>query len=574
MATVNTNDLRIKNAKNLVQSMTGVYYEQSIVENPTTGDCQCEDTVNLDDLTLSQLNNAYVFTGRSMRWDFDRNRPVQPGTLSGDEVPPTPHNNYQEFYQTYDQMISLKRVQPQDVYHMIPRLTWESGLTYDIYRHDYYIYNKSYSKASNLYDCAFVTINQNRDVYVCLDNNEAAPSTQEPLNTSGSSNPFYTSDGYQWLWMYNLGQNDFVNHTTNNLMPIPQFTTATPTVSLVDGGIYTVIVDDQGEGYVNINQNEQSSIYYCKIVGDGTGAVAGVYVSNGRAIAVRVQRPGSGYTYGTVDFRANHVYESLVDLDADQNALNPAPNGPGGFKSTVIISPPGGWGTDIVRELGGVRVGVFSTMRYNTMDFLPDSQFRQVGILQNIETTLFADDLDDNGDPIMAFPGTLSAYKSVMVTEQPSSEDIDFVVGEEIYQEITKSKDPLDPNSETYTVTARGNVVGWHEDDNYKILSYIQDPQYHTDADGNLYEFEGNYLISTDRINGTNKRVNPDETFSGDVSSVVVDGISMSVSLTFDRGYKASEIQPYSGMMTYLTNLSPVQRSSSQTERISLVISY
>ena len=37
MATVNTNDLRIKNAKNLVQSMTGVYYETINSRNPHDG---------------------------------------------------------------------------------------------------------------------------------------------------------------------------------------------------------------------------------------------------------------------------------------------------------------------------------------------------------------------------------------------------------------------------------------------------------------------------------------------------------------------------------------------------------
>ena len=55
-----------------------------------------------------------------------------------------------------------------------------------------------------MYDSKFVVINQNNDVYICLDNNGNGQSTVGPQNTN---EPFYTSDGYQWLWMYGLTAN-------------------------------------------------------------------------------------------------------------------------------------------------------------------------------------------------------------------------------------------------------------------------------------------------------------------------------------------------------------------------------
>ena len=97
--------------------------------------------------------------------------------------------------------------------------------------------------------------------------------------------------------------------------------------------------------------------------------------------AVRVVRPGSGYTYATLDFTAGSVYASLADLDADINGLDP--RGDGTFLSTVIINPPNGWGHDIGRQLGATTAGVFSSFNYNLSDFFPDTTFRQIGILQN-----------------------------------------------------------------------------------------------------------------------------------------------------------------------------------------------
>ena len=73
---------------------------------------------------------------------------------------------------------------------MIPKIKWESGLAYDMYRHDYRsLYNRSTTNASNLFDAKFIVINQNNDVYACLDNNEGAQSTVEPTFLHGSSNP-------------------------------------------------------------------------------------------------------------------------------------------------------------------------------------------------------------------------------------------------------------------------------------------------------------------------------------------------------------------------------------------------
>ena len=108
--------------------------------------------------------------------------------------------------------------------------------------------------------------------------------------------------------------------------------------------------------------NNDIPYYYCNINGDGTGAVARVQVEGGKVDEVRVVRHGEGYTYATLDFVANRVYESLADLDNKENGLNPL--GDGAFQTTVIIGPPGGWGTDLMSVSWVPLVLLYSVTSY------------------------------------------------------------------------------------------------------------------------------------------------------------------------------------------------------------------
>ena len=356
MATVNTNDLRIKNAKNLIDSFNGPSNEAQ----------------------------AYLFFGKSTAW-------------ADDNAPPTPTNNWKEFYTTYDDMLALKRINDVDALHVIPRVTWISGLVFDVYKQNYNSVNKAYSGASNLYDCNFFAINQQNNVYVCLDNNSNSKSLVEPMNAGNE--PFYTSDGYQWLRLYKVSSSDITYHTTNNFIPITDnLVNTTP-----DGAVYTCFIDVPGLDYTTVPAGGPNQIpaYYANITGDGTGAVAKVSVSAGSITKIEVVRSGSGYTFAEIDFRANHVYASLADLDAVVNGLNPL--GDGTFRSSVVIPPPGGWGTDLVRELGGTRVCVFTTLG-DDGDVDLGGTFRQVGIIQ---------------DPILTGtdPETVAALYAVTATE-------------------------------------------------------------------------------------------------------------------------------------------------------------
>ena len=513
MVAINQNDLRVKNAQNLIQSLS-------------EGD-------------------SYAFMGRPSPWESDITAPTVPRQEAGDMSPPYPDNNWKEYYRTWNQMLSLKGIRPEEVKYMIPKLTWTSGLVYDMYRHDYNKFTRSHSNAQNLYDALFVVVNQNRFVYVCLDNNNNSQSLVEPLATSDE--PFYTTDGYQWLRMYRISDTDYRKFSTNNYMPI----TDELINKKAEGAVYTIKIDSPGDEYTTRPPGKADEIpfYFCRIVGDGQDGVAMVYIFNGRIDKIRISDPGYGYTYAKLKFEANHVYDSLSDLYQDKNALNPQGNG--GLRTTTIISPPGGWGyertvvgidqqnfkddtTTLARQLGGTRVGVFSDMKGNEADFIEDTTFRQVGILQDTKGYI----VDD------APRRTISVYNTVKVNRTTDGDSTQYIKGEMISQN-----------------TSHGQVVGVHQEGDDIYINYIQDPYLHCDpVTGNLTRFAGDEVITGDTSGVTSR---PDVTFSDFHSNQ-----------QFLDGYSLGEVMRYRGNFTYIDNLTATVRNKTQTERLSMIVEY
>ena len=501
MASVTQNDLRITNSKNFV----------------------------------SYLNegNSYMFIGRPTPWGADINN-IRARVTAGDNSPPYPENNWRDYYSVWNQMLGMNKIQVNEVHHMIPRISWKSGVVYDMYRHDYNEYNRSHSNAKNLYNARFYVLSQNNNVYACLDNNYIAPSTVEPL--AESDEPFYTSDGYQWLRLYQIDSTTLLNTSTNNFIPI----TGEKVNEVEFGQVHTVFIDSRGDDYTSMPRGVNNDIpyYYCNINGDGTGAVARVQVEGGKVAEVRVVRHGEGYTYATLDFVANRVYESLADLDNKENGLNPL--GDGAFRTTVIIGPPGGWGTDLVRELGGTRIGVFTDFLSTNKDYVSQSDFRQVGIMTGMDITS------------QMTPESIGMVYAIKVQELTESMNVDY----QMYETITQTyKDDDDPRVEYKAI---GTLVGW--DNNKGIIRYIQDPRIHTDEFGKMYEFKGEAPIVGET---TEKETIPVLSYSD-----VVDG------LTLTNGYTQPEAKKYTGSLDYLTNIAPVKRAPTQSERVSLIISY
>ncbi len=215
--------------------------------------------------------------------------------------------------------------------------------------------------ARNIYD----------QVFVCLDNNFGALSTDMPLISVGGSIPsdpyIITDDGYKWKYLYTMSAGQKKLFLTPTWMPVG--TDALVLESAVDGRLDIVDILNSGQGY---NGNVAAcSAPILMLIGDGTGANLTAQVnSNGQIFFVNILDGGSGYTTA-----------SLV--------ANTGANGNGAVFS-VSIGPRGGWGSNASLELGATTLMISTTLTDTENGTIPtedaDAEFftyRQLSLILN-----------------------------------------------------------------------------------------------------------------------------------------------------------------------------------------------
>ena len=148
MSAIITDQIRILNAKNFVNGIT------------------------------SSSNSYYSFIGLPNPSDYQSDWDVNP---------PSPKDNFDEENQYWDTMIALKKINSNDVRQVVQKRFWTSGITYDMYRHDYSRSNISkVAGSTNLYSCPYYVLNSDYRVYICLQNGtdpenpNGKPSLDEP----------------------------------------------------------------------------------------------------------------------------------------------------------------------------------------------------------------------------------------------------------------------------------------------------------------------------------------------------------------------------------------------------------
>lgn len=131
----------------------------------------------------------------------------------------------------------------------------------------------------------------------------------------------------------------------------------------VKGAIYSIKVTEPGTYY--------SLDTTVSIVGDGTGATAQIYVTNGSIEKIQIIEPGKDYTYATV------VINDPNRFTAPNDAVNAA--------AYAIFPPRNGHGFNAVDELFGNIIAFTSLLRLENglANFDIEQEFRQYGIIKN-----------------------------------------------------------------------------------------------------------------------------------------------------------------------------------------------
>ena len=495
----------------------------------------------------STSNSYYAFVGLpnatevSSTWDTD---------------PPDPRDNFDEENNYWDTMIALKKINASDVKQVVRKVTWQSGITYDMYRHDIKAENPSKpSNAISLYDANYYVVNSDYRVYICLQNgtNPENPSGRasldEPTFTDLEPREAGTSgDGYVWKYLYTISPSDIIKFDSTNFIPVPaDWETSTNNAAVrnnaaTSGQLKIVTITNRGVGLGTANRTYTR----VPVKGDGTGAEATVVINNNSKVeSVTVSSGGSGYTFGTLD---------LVSGGVPTGSTSPVFN--------VIIPPQGGHGADIYRELGARNALLYSRIENDTEnpDFITGNQISRIGIVENPEAYDSTQILGlDKASATYALKLTGAGYSSASFT--PDS----FVT-----QTIGVGS------------TAVGRVISY--DQVTGVLKYWQDRSlagFNTDGTQNTtptYGFQLNRFTSDPNTGGSISIVGGSVNLAIQTSftglSTVINNRTYYLGQSFTQGVAQPEVKKYSGNIVYVDNRPSITRSISQKEDIKVILQF
>ncbi len=521
MSALVTDQFRIVNANNFVESLLNVnnsYYVFLGLSNPgSTG--------------------VPVGFGRTTTWN------ASPSDI------PSPVDNFQYLSHYRDTILFGKKIGSDNVRRVIKRINWTSNTRYDMYRHDYSVSNLSpNSSRSRLYDTNYYVMNSDFKVYICIDNGSSGTnlrgniSRDEPKfvdlepTAAGSS-----GDGYIWKYLFTVNPADIIKFDTTEYIVIPNDWETSTDPQIVN-------VRESGDSFENNNQIKKvyiekagNSIYISgtyKIVGDGTGGEVEVTANNnGQITDVKVISGGNGYTWAQVDLRSSGSTSERAKL-------------------IPIIPPSNGHGYDIYTELGSDKILIYSRFDDSTKDFPVDTNFAQVGILQNPKKL--------NSRTENYTESTFSSLYSIKL----DSDSIDLndlpQIGEIMEQDLGDSK------------TSRGYVVSYDTETN--VLKYYQDRSLYFDntlnqTDNNNISNKGEVLsfkASSSEITPFGGSVNT--SFSGITTTIGSKQVNLGV--TFQDGLAQPEINKSTGKVIYIDNRSLIERDSRQKEDVKIILEF
>ena len=460
----------------------------------------------------------YLGIGRPQAFATQTRGDLRTENQGTDSAAITPADSIIEEFNTFDDLLAVKKLSSSDVSFVIPRRNWVTSTVYDYYRHDYgnritgtTSIQTANSGATTLFDATFYVLTTARNVYKCLDNNNNAASTTEPTGTSTSV--LTTADGYKWKYMYTLSATQQANFLSTDFMAVE--TNSTVSSAAIDGAINIVKIKSAGTGGTN------GTYTGIAVKGDGSSGTVSVVVSGGSVTSVTITNAGTGYTI---------AYIRNADI------VTAGATGLTGAEIDVIIPPKGGHGFDAVKQLGGffvmLNASLEGTESTNTGDFTAENDFRRIILIRNPFSGGSA-----------ASATTLRATKAVRFAASPAPGT--FTTDEEINQATTG---------------AVGRVVEW--DASNRILHYIQTRfnDEGIDSNGNRTAFSGANVITGQTSGAT-----------GTPSAVASE---TSDQITFTNGYSDTELDRHKGDVLYIENRAPITRAADQTENIKLVIEF
>lgn len=508
----------------------------------------------------SNEDTYYAFIGLPNPFEYN---------VDWNNSPFNPRDNFDLENDYWDTMLGVSKILPSNVRQVVPKIEWETGTTYDMYRHDISIDNPSSSQSTSLYSSNFYVINKDLNVYICLDNGaspennfEGNPSLDEPTFTGLDPKVAGTSgDGYIWKYLYTISPSDLIKFDSIFFITTPlDWETSSDYQAIRNhainsGQIKIVKIKDRGDNVLNSGTYTNVPIY-----GDGTDAECTVVVNEQLQIdSVTVSNGGSRYTYGTLDL------SGLID---DQT-ITKYP------EFDVIIPPTGGHGYDIYRELGASSILLYTRIENDSQnpDFIVGNQVARFGIVQN---------------PAQ-YTGLGPENSETLLTDTSASTLYALKLNGDI-AEASFPEDSYVTQSISQDDTAVGRVVSYNKTTG--VLKYWQDRRlvgFNTDGSRNRESEYGfimhRFTSSPDTggdlsifVDGIDSGLVIDDTFGTPTTPATVltlnNGISYSLGQSFIGGISNPEVEKYSGNIIYVDNRAAITRSQNQKEDIKVILQF
>lgn len=350
--------------------------------------------------SFSASSGIYLTFGRSRPWPNENN-------------PPQANTSDASFDEVWKDMVGGKKINGNDVRHVLPRHDWTSNTVYVAYD------NLTDSRQLKSANSQFYVITDEFNVYKCIANNYGQPSTYKPTSTNPSSQ-FQTADKYVWKYMYSLTGEEQLRFTTKDFFPVRTLLADDNSLQwqvqegAIAGAIHNILIQNTGVGYTSNN---------ISVVINGDGFFANAYavrnVFTDQIDSIVVDNKGSGYTY------ANVKINSLLGNGAIVRA---------------IISPPGGHGSDALYELGGSYLIINPQLDGTEGGILvTENDYRRIAIIS---------------DPYVYGTSNVSSNQAfsqlTTISLAQSSSVVDYILDEVVYQ-----------GTNLANATYKGVVIGW-----------------------------------------------------------------------------------------------------------------
>ena len=336
------------------------------------------------DSPASAGTGYYVGIGKSDPW-------------SDDTTPPTPTGSELERQDILQNLISMKLIDSSEVERLLPKTsqTWNSGRKYKIYdTTDRTCFNQTLS-AGSITEYACYAIYSNA-LYLCLSNGAGANSTVAPgdVTKSGGGSIAATDgeigeggDNYIWVKIGGIDTSGSQFKDSTTFFEIP--TNITPPANSTQGLLYGFKIVNAGSGYTN--DVLSATLRYTQI--DGTTDTATLFIKvEGTSVTevIDIDSP-SGGTLTLSDFEGFGVgaTNGIVRASIDFNDT-PEPSFVTQAVIQPLIAPAEGFGADNLDVFPSFYVGVASDFagvdnlgKPAGNETLINTKFRQVSIIKN-----------------------------------------------------------------------------------------------------------------------------------------------------------------------------------------------